>query len=58
MEYKEINLEQIRNPAGEKGTILFADKDEKLKLGKIILPNENEKDKTILFSIIISDAQK
>ena len=57
MEYKEIELEKIKNPI-EKGNILFADKNGKLKFGKVIFPNENEKDKTILFSIIISDAQK
>ena len=48
MEYKEINLEQIRNSAGEAG-ILFIDKDGKPKLGKIVFPNENEKDKRIFF---------
>lgn len=57
MEYKEINLEKIRNPVGKEG-ILFADKDGKLKFGKIAFPNENEKDKRILFSIMVSDAEE
>lgn len=57
MKYKKINLEQIKNPIGKEG-ILFADKDRKLKLGKIVFPNENEKDKTILFSILISDIKE
>ena len=57
MEYKEINLAQIKNPI-EKGSILFADKNGKLKIGKIILPNEQERDKGILFSIVVSDAEE
>ena len=57
MEYQEIKLEKIKNPI-EKGSILFTDKDRKLKLGKIVFPNENEKDKTILFSIIVSDIKE
>ena len=56
MEYKKIDLEKIKNPPIEKGNIFFADKNGKLKFGKIIFPNEDEKDKTILFSILISDA--
>lgn len=57
MEYKEINLTKIKNPI-EKGSILLADKNGKLKIGKIILPNENEKDKGILFSIVVSDVKE
>lgn len=52
MKYGTIDLEKIKALTDNKGKFIFYDKKiGKIYYGKIIFPNKNEKDKTILFSI-------
>lgn len=43
MKYRNIDLEKIKNP-GKNGSLLFCDEDGQPCYGRILLPDENEKD--------------
>ena len=59
MKYGTIDLEKVKTLTDNKGKFIFYDKEiEKVYYGKIIFPNENEKDKTILFSIEVSGMEE